>query len=476
MPKMLRIALCVLGFHAASAQAFQPLTEWREVERIRETAMAATARPGPLGKFDSHGGPLYLAPDGRFVMVPTFEEVEARGAMLGTHTLDGNILVLRFTGSATNRDLLTAQEAAAYDVMAAALAVAQQEDAMDAERAQQRLESALQHAAGVVGEEELAQLHMALEHIDELDVDVAHEQRLLAVPHAEATLLVDADSLAMLASRWRGAELTLDAQMWKLPATAAGHQTDGEAFDGSVVIARPLQAGLPPEITDLLIPGIVQARVVEVLTRPEDLAWKSHRGEVRVRIDRGADVGLFVGQMLNGMPPDERLGARVIEVLDASAVASIEVERFAPGDVPQMPAPGIVLANRVEHPLGCPLPVGVAVAATVTMAPEGADQLDWDEEGFAFFELTIDRGSHDGLALGDVFRFDPEDGWCNCEGQVRAVAAKSATVLFRLHRYGADHEVPTPGAGDMLVTPAWRSAYGAFNAPDAAETEVEVVP
>ena len=462
---LLRIALCVLGSCAASAQAFEPLTEWREVERIRAAATAAHAQAGTLGRFDSHAGPLYLAPDGRFALVPEFDAEAPLGAMVGTHQTDGNALLLRFTGSATNRDMLPEAEAAAYDVMAAAHLVARQDDGQAAADAQQRLGSALERAAGVLGEEALAELHAAVEHIDEIDA-FAHEQRLLVVAHSGGVLLVDTDSLATLASRWRGAELTLNAQMWKLPEAALASQPDGEAFDGSVVIARPLQAGLPAELAGLLIPGVVQARVVEVLTRAEDVAWKLHRGQVRVRIDHGTDAGLFVGQLLNGMPPDERIAAELVEVAEASAVATIEVERFAPGDAPQMPTRGIVLANRVEHPLGCPLPVGVPVAATVTKAP-ASDQLEWDEEGFAFFELAIDRGSRDGLALGDAFEFDPQDGWCSCEGQVRALAAKSATVLFRVQRYAAEHDVPLPAAGDTLVTPAWRSAFGQFDAPQA---------
>lgn len=239
---------------------------------------------------------------------------------------------------------------------------------------------------------------------------------------------------------------------------------DGDGgFDGGFTIADPLDAGLPAELTDLLIPGIVRARVLEVLTPADAIAWKSHRGEVRVRIDRGADARLFVGQVLNGTPPDEHIGARLVEVGEDTAIATIDIERFAPGDFPQMPRPGIVLANRLQDPIGCPLPVGVALAATVTDVPDGADELAWDEDGFAFFELVIDRGARHGLAPGDRLEYDPEDDWCACQGRVQSVESQHATVLFRVQRFHPDHEVAIPGKGDELVTPAWRSSYNTFD-------------
>jgi hypothetical protein len=85
-----------------------------------------------------------------------------------------------------------------------------------------------------------------------------------------------------------------------------------------------------------------------------------------------------------------------------------------------------------------------------------AAALPWDDEGFAWIELTLDQGRSHGLIVGASF--DTVDDSVTGEGRVLAVTSDQSTLLWRLQRYGEDMEVSSPVAGTALVTPAWRRA------------------
>jgi hypothetical protein len=395
-----------------------------------ETTMAAAAKAAPgtiAGVYlSAYGERLHLSPDGKAAAHYGFgDDDDAESAMTGTYIHDGNWLVLSLDGHAFNP----------------ATAPTSFVDAL--------IDSLLENVAGLFGRDEDSDIgEYADFHGHGIDPDMAR-RRLLLVPYAGGHLLIDESMLEYAASSRNGdGELRLHATYAKLP--------DGSVSDESEYVLDDLdQANLPAELARMLSRETIEATAIERLTDAADLAWQAHRAAVRFRVDRGELHGLYNGMRLHGRAPFEHIFARVVELEAGHAVAEWHIERFHPDDLVELPPPGMRLASRGLPNQGCGLDFSVAVRARVLSTTTGSEGPDYDSDGFAWFELDVDHGAMQGLAIGDTL--SAEDDWGMGEGRVQSVRSNEATVLWRVRRYGAQHQVDLPKRGQWLVTPAWRS-------------------
>lgn len=467
----LLLALALLCPAVAAAQSMTHA--WKDVEAIRAAAADAPPAASFAGTYASADTPLWLAPDGRFAIeLPRFDDASPQLALTGRWSREGEWLVIERQSTAVDASHLELPDRLRVEaaVLAGDLAMA----GGDRERVEElslRLAESIAALRDHVDDEEFAALSAALEELaaHEPATESPSPMRLLLVSMSDGSYLVDEASLPAVASRWDGGALELRPAFW--------HRHDTEqAFDGKLVVDKPMAAGLPRAITDLLIPQQLRVRVLELLTPAEELAWSHHRAKARLRIDRGSDAGLFVGQDLFGLPPDEGVMIEVVELAADSAVAEIPVERFAPDDRPPLPAPGMAFSNRPQRTLGCGLPEGVELSAEVLAVDVAPTDLAWDAEGYAWFVATIDRGARDGLAAGDRIAFDSDEGWCACEGRVEAVEPQRASVRFRVQRFDDDIEgLAFPGVGDTVVTPAWQRAQWEARSLEAEASGSDVI-
>jgi hypothetical protein len=438
MRKFLSGVMGVLLAASASAQiAEEDLRPWSEVEAVLEA-------PGTL-KFDSTYQTFWLARDGRLVVRSTQLDAEAAAtepAALGVWRGDGAWVTLM------NR----------YTAYPSAAALAQARKDWDDYRAKMEAEADTEEEQAELAEL-LAESEEEAPQIEEEEPEAPTGLRLLRVPHAGGELLVAEWSLKSLAASWDGqGPLELMPMAWSLPAGRAPDMTDGfPKFE----VANPLSAGLPIELAGLLRRDAIQGSVVEVLDTPETLKWDSHDATVRVKLDRGTHHGLYKDMDLYGLPPDEGFFAQVVELTGEEGVAELHVSRFSPADAPELPARGLRFTTRREAGTGCHVDTSAAVRGKVLALAAPPKAAAWDEDGFAFVELTIDQGSRHGLMAGDAFGAEIDE--VRGEGRVQRVEAERATVLWRVQRYGEDDEIRWPSVGDALVTPAWqREAWDAF--------------
>jgi hypothetical protein len=417
---------------AVSASAQIPeglLRPWSEVEAVMEA-------PGTL-RYDSSFQSYWLTRDGRFAVGPVATEEEDtadRPASLGTWSEQGAWLTLRQRYLAYPSDAALAQARKKLEDYRAELEA-------NADTPEKQAELAEQFAAW----EEMAERQQE---------EPVAGMRLLRVPYAGGELLVPEWSVKFVASRWDGkGPLELTPAAWRLPPGQVTEDPDGlPTFE----IHNPLSAGLPVELAGLLRRDAIQGSVVEVLDTPETLKWESHAATVRVKLDRGANHGLYQDMDLYGLPPDEDFFAQVKELEGEEAVALVHVSRFSATDVPDLPVRGLRFTTRRQTGTGCHIDTSAAVRGKVLAVATPPKGVAWDKDGFAFVEMTIDQGSRHGLLAGDRFgaEIDEVDG----EGRVQRIEPERAVVLWRVQRYDEDEGIHWPAVGDALVTPAWQRA------------------
>jgi hypothetical protein len=434
---------------AAPMFAIPEQREWSEVEEIQALATKAAAVSG-VGRYQAFGSAFFFAPDGRIAMVMDGEgkDAEASSSMLGTHRRDGNWLEVRTDGIAINIDALSPEEKAEYDELNRMA-----DDVSEAPA-----------AADEVGASLLAEGTAEDVAPDASDDEVAYDvRRLLFIPYRGGELLLDAPSVRRVAASWSGdGPLLIRALAWRLPEA----ETPAEAYP-EFSIDDPLAAPLPHELRSLLRRDSIETRMVEVVNPADALKWRGAYSEITMRLDRGSDHGLYPEMDLFGLPPDERIFARVTEVEKEHAIATFSIERFAPDEAVTLPTPGMRLTTRREQQgsTGCAIDTSVALRGKVVRSTPPLEEATWDEYGYAFVTLTLDQGSADGVMAGD--RFNAERDELDGEGRVRGVSAHESQVTWRLQRYDAEQPIKAPLPGDTLVTPAWqRAAEDAFGAGD----------
>jgi hypothetical protein len=441
------IAAMLLSTHAVAQIDEARLRPWSEVESVLQA-------PGTM-KYDGAYQDYWLSADGRLVARSSFGEggeeaaEQDRPAGLGTWRGEGAWISFAPEFVAYPSEAALAKARQEWDDYLAEL-----EAAADTEEKKARL------AEMLAGRHEQA----------EPDGTAADEAmpsiRMLRVPYRGGELLVPEMALKMIALGWDGEEpLSLMPVAWRLPAGVTPPDEDGyPEFE----IANPLSAGLPIELAGLLRRDVIEGSVVEVLDTPETLEWKRHATSVRVKLDRGANHGLYTDMDIYGLPPDEGFFAQVVEVKGEEAVATVSLSRFAPGDAVELPARGLRFATRRATGVGCHVDTSAALRAKVLAAATPAADAAWDADGFAFAEMTIDQGRRHGLLAGDRFSAEAEE--IDGEGRVARVEAERAVVLWRVQRYDERQDVRWPVAGDALVTPAWqREAWDAFGSDAESE-------
>lgn len=442
---LLLILFC--GNALASSPAFEDvsLAEWSEVTEIERRAKA-----GGLAGYEAASGTWLLAPDGRIAIVFLRDEDEdgegARSAMLGRYELQGSWLTVELGGSAIDLASLSKEQRAEYEEWQAASLAAK--DAAQAATAP--------HEAGArAGPDPAADTESEIDAEAaaqaEAELEAIRRPRYLRVAYRGGELLVREQFLPMAANQWNGKEpLELYAEAWRLPAGAA--PKDGEH---TFKIEDPLRAGLPYELARLLRADAIEARVAEVLETAETLEWQRQRAKVHLLLDRGQHAGLYVGMSLRGLPPDEEFSGEIVSATADQSRLELQVERFAPGDAVALPTPGVRFTTRGERG-ACAIDTSVALRAKVATVATPAELVQWDEEGYAWFELQLDQGAAQGLAVGD--RLHAENDETDGEGRVLSVASRHATVQWRAQRYSKTAKLQLPAAGDALVTPAWQRA------------------
>lgn len=418
-----------------AAQLFeQRVRPWSEVESIQSA-------PGTL-EYTGENYRTWLSRDGR--MTTTFELPPKRAAslppqpaVLGTWRAQGAWLEVSGTHMAyrTPAEFEQAKEAWKAQLVEAAAAAGSDEE-------RKYYESFLDGTAEVPDEAQAA------EHAT---------QRYLRVPHAGGDLLLSEWSVEYTAKRWDGkGPLKVRPEAWR-----AGMAPDAKS--GAFEIAHPLSAGLPIELAGLLRRDTIHGSVVEVLDTADTLEWKFNYATVRVKLDRGANHGLYEKMDLYGLPPDEAFFAQVGKLEPESAVAEISVTRFAPGDPVALPVRGLRFATRRDAPEACGVDTSVALRGKVlALAPLAGNAKVVDYHSYR--ELDIDLGKQHGLMVGD--RFTAEADGLEGEGRVERMQGDRATVLWRVMRADEDDAVRWPAPGDALVTPAWkRAAEDTFGSP-----------
>ena len=436
------LGLAWIGATGASAAVEIPhLRPWSDVQAIVDSVDGARPQAGAM-KFEGQGQAYYLARDGRMALLTELdarmlEQMRAHDpdfdpasmpAMLGTWESGGAWLTLKPT------------DAAFQDETARAAAVERMMAEYEAET-----------------EEELAQFIAALEESDGEAGEASDEPdgtRFLRVPFRSGEVLLAEMSLKWIAKAWDGqGPLSLMATAWRLPEAEMTRDADG---DPEFEIANPLSAGLPQELAGLLRRDTIEGRVVEVLETPDTLKWNHHSATVRVRLDRGANHGMYKGMDVYGLPPDEGFFAAVTELKGESSIAELHVSRFSPNHLPPLPTVGLRVATRRAKGVGCAVDTSAAVRAKVLSVALAKERLAWDDEGFAWVAMSIDQGARHGLAAGDKLQgeIDELDG----EGLVTAVQPERAEVLWRVQRYSEDQPVRLPAVGEALVTNAWKRA------------------
>jgi hypothetical protein len=452
-----RAACCLLLGYAAAANASDAMhypmpgaRDWREVEDIE--ARVAAARVAP---YQSHYARWMLAPDGRFALISagSQEHGHPSTAMLGRFARNGAWLELSYEDSAIDlasmtpeaRAELAAHEAEFAEAAAAHLAEADPAIATDVEA-----------EADSTDEDDLA---------SEND---SSTRRFLIVPHRHGELLIEGDHLIDIATDWKGeGALQIAAYLveaWRLTEGAPARDDYSFEFE----IDAPLSAGLPAELARLLRPDAIEARVAEVLDTHESLRWKRQQTEVRLQLNRGEKDGLFVGMPLYGLAPNDEFRGKLIEVHADHALATVSLERFSPREQPNLPGAGMRFTTRTLKGGACSLDFSAAVRGKVQAVATAAADLDWSDDGYAWFELTLDQGAGQGLTPGDVLY--PEDHAVEGEGRVLQVRDKSTIVLWRAMRYDESVAPQLPSIDTALVTPAWRRAeYDVFGSVPGLE-------
>ena len=409
---------------------------WSEVLEIQQRA--ETARVAP---YDSMMGQWFLAPEGRFAAVNPASERNASGsAMLGRYTMNGAWLELRFEAASIDMDSLTPEQREQYEAWQEAAQVEQA-----AAEGEEAAAEALAEASALSAEEREAQAAA------EQAMEEASRQRLLRVPYRGGELLVPDSAVTMAANYWKGeGPLKLMAMAWRIP----GWQRDPDDYTFEFSIDDPMNANLPHELARLLRPEAIEARVTEVKESLQELVWRHQSAEVHLRLDRGERHGLYPEMNVYGLPPDDDVYGSIAEVHPDYAIAKIRLERFSPRDAVTLPNVGLRFTTRSAKSGACSLDYSAAVRATVLTAAPG--ELDWDEEGFAFFEASLDQGRAHGLSVGDTLY--AEDDEIDGEGRVIRAESERSVVLWRLMRYSESQEITPPRRESKLVTPAWRRA------------------
>lgn len=413
---------------------------WSEVLEIR--AQAEKARVAP---YDFHNGTWMLAPDGRYVVVADVDEDHAfpATAMLGRYAIDGNWIELEWQGMAHDFDGMSPEARARYEAwkqeMQAAYEAESAELVDDEPDASEVDVEATLDAEAADADEEMA--------------DDARRQRFLRVPYRGGELLVPDQMLTMIASGWRGdGPLELMAAAWRIPGFS--RDPDDHSFEFS--IDDPLHANLPHELARLLRPEAIEARVVEVRETPQDLKWMHQMAQVHLQLDRGERHGLYPEMSVYGLPPDDDVYGRIVEVEADRAVVQVHVQRFSPREQPTLPSVGLRMTTRPLKSGACALDYSAALRGSVSAPVPATDAIDWDAEGFAWIELAFDQGGVHGLSLGD--RLYAEDDEIDGEGRVIVVESSQSRVLWRVQRYDEEQEITLPQQDSKLVTPAWRRA------------------
>ena len=422
---------------------------WSEVQAVVDSVDGARPLAGAM-KFEGQGQMYYLAPGGRLAMIsqlddslletmrehdPEFDP-ETIPAMLGTWETSGAWLTVKTTGMAFRSD--AARDAAMKRMMG--------EFETDSDEEFEDVGAELEESAAKTDVEAEAEAEAAEQEMPGM--------RLLRVPYRRGELLLAEMSLMWTAKAWDGqGPLRVTPVAWRLPAEDLARDADG---DPEFEIANPLSANLPVELSGLLRRDAIEGRIVEVLDAPDALEWKQHAATVRVRLDRGANHGMYEGMDVYGLPPDEGFFAAVTELKGETSVAELHVSRFSPKHLPPMPTAGLRVTTRRAKGVGCAVDTSAAVRAKVLAVAQAKASLAWDDEGFAWVAMTVDQGTRHGLAAGDKLQgeIDELDG----EGLVTAVEPERAEVLWRLQRYDEEQPVRLPAVGEALVTLAWKRA------------------
>ena len=417
---------------------------WDEVQDIEARAQSARIEP-----YDSFMGRWLLTPDGRFAIVNPASEEHGMpaSAVLGRHRLDGHWLELSFDGAAIDLAGMKPEHRAKYE--------AWQEQVRVESEADEVVETQNDSAPSIESDSADVPTDEGADRESESDGgegDLAR-QRYLRLPYRGGELLVADHSLAMIASQWKGeGPLKVMPMAWRIP----GFTRDPEDYSFDFEIDDPLRANLPWELTRLLRPEAIESRVTEVRESHDDLKWKHQTAAVHLRLDRGETHGLYPEMNVYGLPPDDDVYGRIVEVQPDHAIARIQVQRFSPREQPRLPSVGLRVTTRSTKGGACALDFSAALRGSVLSVRTPADKLEWDEEGYAWFELSLDQGRMQGLSVGD--KLYAEDDEIDGEGRVVSTDSERSVVLWRVQRYGEVQGIRLPRRDSKLVTSAWKRA------------------
>lgn len=482
--------LLIVGLGTASAESVEPISgdtpaatidadtaravmrelndgtsrDWPKVAAVMADAEATSL--GPAGVWQGGVGVLYLAADGRGVLLYDNDEGGEEDATRddATRVVYAALLEWRAAGDDLDLDLLSPQ-----------LITAPRERFSD-EEVEVFLRSFGSQYAGLTAQELVQRIRDEREvyedALEEASSDAQRWMHMVLLHDRGNMILLDHKHLLSQAQRWRGdGALELAPAFWR----ASGEDSPLAAMDPHVpccyALADPLHPSVPKALRDLLRPQTIETRVLARLDADAPLQWRHHSAQVRLRLDRGSDDGLIEGMSLYSLPPNKGWYAQLIQVGAKESVATVLLSRFAPDDEVALPARGAAFTTRLNESLRCGVDASAAVRAAITVVSAPADGVILDADGYGYFDLEVDQGRGAGLAVGDWLYLEQDadgEAYIAGKGRVRQVSADSARVLWRTHRglgFWAEDEDAAPvkversalpAVGQHLVTPAWR--------------------